>query len=99
MRAIYCLTIFTMLTSGCSTLDQSFRLGAATGAIVGAAATYAGERGSGRQPILEEIRIGASIGPRLVLLTSYFVHQSVIEDRKSTARLLVFINSFSMKQL
>lgn len=86
MRAILFLTTLTALTTGCSTLDQSFRLGAATGTLAGAAATYAAERTSGRQPTLEDVGVGASIGLGLGLLTSYFVHQSVIEDRDSAAR-------------
>ena len=86
MRAILCFTLLTTLTTGCSTLDQSFRLGAATGAVAGAAATYAAESASGRQPTFEDVGIGASIGLGLGLLTSYFVHQSVVEDRESSAR-------------
>ncbi len=72
--------------AGCSTLDQSFRLGAATGAIAGAGATYMSERSSGREPTFEDVGIGASIGLGLGLITSYFVHQSVIEDRESNSK-------------
>ncbi len=86
MRAILYLTTIAVLTSGCSTLDQSFRLGAATGAIAGAAATYASESASGRQPTFEDVGVAASIGLGLGLITSYFIHQSVIEDRESSAR-------------
>lgn len=86
MRAILFFTSVAMLTSGCSTLDQSFRLGAATGAVAGASATYAAERASGRQPTFEDVGIGASIGLGIGLLTSYFVHQSVVEDRESSTR-------------
>jgi hypothetical protein len=62
MRAILYLTTVSMLTSGCSTLDQSFRLGAATGALAGGAATFASETASGRKPTFEDVGIGASIG-------------------------------------
>lgn len=86
MRAILYVTTLAMLTSGCSTLDQSFRLGAATGALAGAAATYASESASGRQPTFEDVGIGASFGLGLGLITSYFVHQSVVEDRESATR-------------
>ena len=86
MRAILYVTTFAMLTSGCSTLDQSFRLGAVTGSLAGAAATYAAERASVGQPTLEDVGIGASIGLGLGLITSYFVHRSVVEDRESAAR-------------
>lgn len=86
MRAVLYLTTVAMLTSGCSTLDQSFRLGAATGAMVGAAATYAAGRAAGGEPKLEDVGIGASIGLGIGLLTSYFVHQSVAEDRQAAMR-------------
>ncbi len=79
------LSAFLLLTS-CTTLDQSFRLGAATGAITGAAATYAGGGSSGKPPTLEEVGIGASIGLGIGLITSYFVHQSVVSDREESAR-------------
>ena len=86
MRAILYVTTLAMITSGCSTLDQSFRLGAAAGATAGAAAAYAAESASGRQPTFENVGLGASIGLGLGLIASYFVHQSVVEDRESTAR-------------
>lgn len=47
MRAVLYLATVALLTGGCSTLDQSFRLGAATGALAGAAATYAAGRAAG----------------------------------------------------
>ena len=86
MRAVLFLAIVTSLTSGCSTLDQSFRLGAATGAMAGAAATYAAEHAAGGQPSIEDVGIGASIGLGIGILISYFVHQSVVEDRESGMR-------------
>ena len=86
MRAVLFLTTVAMLTSGCSTLDQSFRLGAATGAMAGAAATYAAGRAAGGEPKLEDVGVGASIGLGIGLLTSYFVHQSVAEDREAAMR-------------
>ena len=86
MRAILYVTTLAVLTSGCSTLDQSFRLGAATGAIAGAAATYAASRAAGNNPTFEDVGIGASIGLGLGLITSYFVHRSVVEERESAAR-------------
>lgn len=86
MRAVLYLSTMAMLTSGCSTLDQSFRLGAATGALAGAAATYAAGRATGGEPKFEDVGIGASIGLGIGLLTSYFVHQSVVEDRESAMR-------------
>lgn len=74
------------LQCACTTLDQSFRLGAATGALAGASATYASERATGRSPSLEDVGFGASIGLGLGLITAYFVHQSVVEHREDTER-------------
>ena len=86
MRAVLFLTTVAMLTSGCTTLDQSFRLGAATGAMAGAAATYAVGRAAGGEPKLEDVGVGASIGLGIGLITSYFVHQKVSEDRDEMSR-------------
>ena len=73
MRNVFFLSPIVALSVSCSTLDQSFRLGAATGALTGAAATYAAGSTSGHQPSLEEVGIGASIGLGLGLITSYFM--------------------------
>lgn len=74
------------LTASCTTLDQSFRLGATTGALTGAAATYAAHSLNGRNPSLEEVGLGATIGLGLGLITSYFVHQQVVEDREEMTK-------------
>lgn len=74
------------LSVSCTTLDQSYRLGAATGALTGAAATYAGHSSNGRNPSLEEVGVGASIGLGIGLITSYFIHQKVVEDREEATR-------------
>lgn len=86
MKRILLIGPLAALTMSCTTLDQSFRLGAATGALTGAAATYAGFGGAGRSPTLEEVGLSASIGLGLGLITSYFIHQEVIEDRDEIAR-------------
>ncbi len=81
MKCIILLSPIVALSVSCTTLDQSFRLGAVTGALTGAVATYAGNRLSGRNPSIEEVGLGASIGLGVGLITSYFVHQKVSEDR------------------
>lgn len=86
MRNTITASLLAALSVSCSTLDQSFRLGATTGALTGAAATYAGHEATGRSPTSEEVAIGASIGLGLGLITSYFIHQQVIEDREETTR-------------
>lgn len=86
MKCIFLFGLMMALTTSCSTLDQSFRLGATTGALTGAAATYAAQSTNGRSPSFEEVSLGASIGLGIGLITSYFVHQSVVEDRESSAR-------------
>lgn len=84
-RFIYLVPLFT-LTVSCTTLDQSFRLGAATGAMTGAAATYAAGNTSGKPPTIEEVGVGASIGLGLGLIASYFIHQQVVEDREEASK-------------
>lgn len=86
MNRVLLLSPIVALSVSCTTLDQSFRLGAVTGALTGAAATYAGHGASGRSPTAEEVGIGASIGLGIGLLTSYFVHQQVAEDREEMAK-------------
>lgn len=86
MKRILLLSPIIVLSVSCTTLDQSFRLGAAAGALSGAAATYAGHGSSGRAPTIEEVGLGASIGLGIGLITSYFVHQQVAEDRDDMSR-------------
>jgi hypothetical protein len=86
MKRILYLVPLATLSISCTTLDQSFRLGAATGALTGAAATYAGHSIEGRSPSLEEVGIGASIGLGIGLITSYFIHQEVVESREEMSR-------------
>lgn len=86
MKRILLIGHIVALTASCTTLDQSFRLGAATGALTGAAATYAAHSPNGRNPSLEEVGLGATIGLGLGLITSYFVHQKVIEDREEMSK-------------
>ena len=70
----------------CTTLNDSLKLGAATGALVGAAATYGAQRGAHQTGTLEDAAVGASVGLGLGLIVSYFVHQSVVEGRASNLR-------------
>lgn len=86
MKTVLLMSPIVALTVSCTTLDQSYRLGGATGALVGAAATYAGHSSGGRNPSLEEVGVGASIGFGIGLITSYFIHQKVVEDRDEMAR-------------
>lgn len=81
MKRIFLIGTIVALTTSCTTLDQSFRLGAAAGGLTGAAATYAAHSTNGRTPSLEEVGLGATIGLGLGLITSYFVHQKVVEER------------------
>ncbi len=81
MKRIFLIGPIVALTASYTTLDQSFRLGAATGALIGAAATYAAHSTNGRNPSIEEVALGTTIGLGLELITSYFVHQQVVEDR------------------
>lgn len=71
-----------MLCHGCSTLDQSLRMGAIAGSLAGAGATYAGAQSAGANPSLENVGIGASIGMAVGLISSYFIHESIVQDRE-----------------
>lgn len=59
MKNVITASILAALTVSFSTLDQSFRLGATTGALTGVAATYTGHEANGRSPNSEEVVIGA----------------------------------------
>jgi len=82
----YLIAIFIIATTGssCSTLNESFRLGASVGSVTGAAATYAGYIGTGNSPPLERIALGTGVGLGLGLLTSYLIHRDVEEKRQSS---------------
>ena len=86
MKSLFALSPVLVLSLSCSTLDQSFRLGAVTGMIAGAAATHAAHTAAGRTPNPEDVGIAAGIGLGVGLFTAYFLHQAVVEERETTAR-------------
>lgn len=86
MKSVILLSLMLALSVSCSTLDQSFKLGATTGALTGMTATYAGHGVSGKPPTLEEVGLGASIGLGVGLLASYFIHQEVAKDREDNSK-------------
>lgn len=75
------LIALAAVSAGCTTLGESLKLGAVTGALAGATSSYAANREAGKPPSVEDLGIGASIGLGLGLITSYFIHRSVSEDR------------------
>ncbi len=79
----YILTGMFLMSTSCSTMNESLQLGAGLGAASGAAATYAAQTSSGHSASLENVALGAGIGIAAGLITSYFVHKKVDEDRKS----------------
>jgi hypothetical protein len=76
----------TFVFSGCTTLDKSFQLGGLLGATTGAVATYAASTGEGGSANSQEVGVGAGIGFAVGLLTSYFIHESVVADREEATR-------------
>lgn len=52
------------------------------GAATGAAATYAGQHSAGKYKG-QDVALGAAIGLGVGLITSYFTHKEVEEDRES----------------
>lgn len=80
MKSLSIIAIATMLSS-CSTMNQSMELGAGMGAASGVASAYAGSIGQPHGPSVSTVLIASGIGAGIGLLTSYFVHKSVEEDR------------------
>jgi len=83
MKNIILLSAFTLLNTGCSTLNESIQLGGTLGSLAGAGATYAGHRGAGHSPIFGDVALGAGIGMAVGTLASYFIHGKVAEDRET----------------
>ena len=79
------LSTLLLLTS-CTTLNESLKLGAATGALAGATATYAAESTGRGKPTIQNIGMGGVLGLGIGLITSYFVHKQVVEDRDKDTR-------------
>ena len=86
MKRVILLSPLLALMVSCSTLDQSLKFGAAAGALAGAAAMYAGHEAHGSPTPSQELGTGASIGLAVGLISSYFIHQKVIEDREESSR-------------
>ncbi len=86
MNRIFFMSIAVAHLVSCTTLDQSFRLGAITGALTGASATHAGHSAANTTPASQDVVMGAGIGLALGLFTSYFIHQQVLEDRDEMSR-------------
>lgn len=80
-KELFLLTL--PLIVSCTTMNDSLELGSGLGLAAGAATTYAGYSTGGRNPTLETVAVGAGIGATLGLLTSYFTHRKVAEDRQS----------------
>lgn len=82
MRRLICIGPIAAMAVSCTTLNQSLELGATTGAITGAAATYLAQTSSHTAASSENVALGASIGLGVGLLTSYLIHNQVERDRK-----------------
>lgn len=81
MKYLLFLPTFTLLVSGCSTLNDSLQLGSIVGAAAGASATYAGYSSAGKSPTMGNVSLGAGVGAAVGLLASYFIHREVEKDR------------------
>lgn len=87
MRKTHLVFLSTLLLlTSCTTLDESFRLGAVTGALSGAGAAYALESSTGATPRFENVGAAAGFGLGLGLIMAYFVHKEVTEDREENNR-------------
>jgi hypothetical protein len=81
---LFLLPLSLLFNTSCTTLNDSMKLGAITGALTGAAATYVAQSSSGSSDHGGNILVGAGIGLGAGLLTSYLIHQSVVQDRVDT---------------
>ena len=82
MKKVTLLFLPLVITS-CATMNDSIQLGAGMGALTGGAATYAGYSAGGKSPELGTVAMGAGIGAAVGMITSYFTHKKVDEQRQS----------------
>jgi hypothetical protein len=76
------LALMLTFTVGCSTLDQSIRLGGTMGSLAGGLGTYAVQSSSGVTAPPENVGVGASVGLALGLVIAYFTHQGIAKERE-----------------
>lgn len=81
----FIMAVIASQLTACSTMSESLQLGTGVGAAVGAAATYAGHSGAGSKPTIEDVGLGAGIGIGIGLITSYFTHKSVENERRDNS--------------
>lgn len=80
-RQFCALMAFSSSLAGCSTMNQSFELGASLGGAGGALATYVGHTSAGGKVSLENVAMGAGIGIGVGLIAAYLTHKTVEADR------------------
>ncbi len=81
MKSTSLAIVTSLLLCSCSTMNQSFELGASLGSVGGGLASYVGHTSAGGKASLENVAMGAGIGIGVGLIAAYFVHKSVEEDR------------------
>jgi hypothetical protein len=81
MKAISLGLCAMVLCTSCTTMGQSFELGAATGILGGGLASYVGHTSANGKAGLEQVAMGAGIGLGVGLITAFFIHRSVAQDR------------------
>jgi hypothetical protein len=82
MKTLLLVSGICLFSSSCSTIDQSFELGASIGSAGGALASYVGHSSAGGKASLENVAMGSGIGIGVGLIAAYFVHKSVEQDRE-----------------
>lgn len=81
MRKVIIIMVGAGILSSCSTLNQSFQLGGATGIFGGGLAAYTAHSAASGKANFDQVASGAAFGLGAGLIASYFIHKSVEEDR------------------
>jgi hypothetical protein len=82
MKYSYFVFTLAILSTSCATMNDSLQLGASMGAATGAAATFTGSYAGGSSPSIGTVALGAGLGSAVGMITAYFTHKKLEEDRK-----------------
>lgn len=81
MRHLIIIFALSMLSS-CASISESMQLGGFSGALIGAAASAAGQAAGHETVKGKSILVGAEVGSLLGLGLSYIIHRVIENDRR-----------------